>query len=88
MLLGQKAHHALFPAWRCPVVIPGKERLEDIASFNQAVANNDEEGIEAHMRWCAAESDYDELSEHDPDEHEIMEMAMEADRVNNQMSDY
>ena len=51
-----------------------KGRLEGIASFNQAVANNDEEGVEAHMRWCAAEADNDELSEYDPDEHEIMEM--------------
>ena len=51
-----------------------KERLEGIARFNQAVENNDEEGIDAHMRWCAVESDYDELSEYAPNEHEVMEM--------------
>ena len=51
-----------------------KERLEGIARFNQAVQNNDEEGIDKHMRWCAVESDYDELSEYAPNEHEIMEM--------------
>ena len=49
-----------------------KERLEGIA--NQAVQNNDEEGIDEHMRWCAVESDYDELSEYAPNEHEVMEM--------------
>ena len=48
-----------------------KERLEGIACFNQPVENDDEEGIDAHMQWCAVESDYDELSEHDPVEHEI-----------------
>jgi hypothetical protein len=26
--------------------------------------DNDEDGIEAHMDWCAVESDYDELSEY------------------------
>ena len=26
------------------------------------------------MRWCAVESDYDELSEYAPNEHEVMEM--------------
>ena len=50
-----------------------KERLDGVARFNQAVENNEDEGIDAHMRWCAVESDYDELSERDPDEHEIME---------------
>ena len=38
-----------------------KERLEGIVRFNEAVKNNDEDGIEAHMEWCAVESDYDEL---------------------------
>ena len=51
-----------------------KERLEGIARFNQAVKNNDEEGLDEHMRWCAVESDYDELSEYAPNEHEVMEM--------------
>ena len=51
-----------------------KERLEGIARFNQAVENNGEEGIDAHMQWCAVESDYDELSEYAPNEHEVMEM--------------
>ena len=51
-----------------------KERLEGIARFNQAVKNTDEEGIDEHMRWCAVESDYDELSEYAPNEHEIMEL--------------
>ena len=55
-----------------------KERLEGIARFNEAVENNDEDGIEAHMEWCAVESDYDELSEYAPNEHEVMEM-MNAD---------
>ena len=50
-----------------------KERLEGFARFNQAVATNDEEGIDEHMCWCAVESEYDELSEHQPDEHEVME---------------
>ena len=27
------------------------------------------------MRWCAVESDYDELSEYSPNEREVMEMA-------------
>ena len=27
-----------------------------------------------YMRWCAVESDYDELSEYAPNQHEIMEM--------------
>ena len=40
-----------------------KERLEGIARFNQAVENNDEEGIDEHMCWCAVESDNGELSE-------------------------
>ena len=65
-----------------------KERLEGIARFNQAVKNNDEEGIDEHMRWCEVESDYDELSERDPDEHEIMEMVIDHNELlNNQMSD-
>ena len=51
-----------------------KERLEGIARFNQAVENNDEEGFDAHMQWCAVESDYDELSECAQNEHEVMEM--------------
>ena len=51
-----------------------KERLEGIARFNQAVENNDEDGIEAHMEWRAVESDNDELSEYAPNEHEVMEM--------------
>ena len=51
-----------------------KERLEGIARFNQAVKNDDEEGIDEHMRWCAVESDYDELSEYAPNEHEVLEM--------------
>ena len=51
-----------------------KERLEGIARFNQAVENDDEDGIEAHMEWCAVDSNYDELSEYSPDEHEVMEM--------------
>ena len=55
-----------------------EERLEGLARFNQAVKKNDEEGIDEHMRWCAVESDYDELSEYAPDEHEVMEM-MNAD---------
>ena len=32
-----------------------KERLEGIARLNQAVKNNDEEGIDEHMRWCAVD---------------------------------
>ena len=51
-----------------------KERLEGIARFNQVAENHDEEGIEEHMQWCAVESDYDELSEYAPNEHEVMEM--------------
>ena len=64
-----------------------KERLEGIARLNQAIRDDDWQGMDAYGHWCAAESDYDELSERDPDELEIMEMAMEADRLNNQMSD-
>ena len=26
------------------------------------------------MQWCAVESDYDEVSERDPDEHDVIEM--------------
>ena len=36
--------------------------------------NNGEEDIDEHMRWCAVESDYDELSEYAPNEHEVMGM--------------
>ena len=64
-----------------------KERPEGIARLNQAIRDDDWQGMDAYDHWCAAESDYDELSERDPDELEIMEMAMEADRLNNQMSD-
>ena len=64
-----------------------KERLEGIARFNQAVKNNDEEGIDEHMRWCAVESDYDELSEYAPDEHEVMEM-MNADNERRERESY
>ena len=40
------------------------------------------------MRWCAVESDYDELSERDPGEHEIMEMVDDYNELlNSQMYD-
>ena len=65
-----------------------KERLEGIARINQAVENKDEEGIDGHMQRCAVESDYDELSEHGPGEHEIMEMVIDHhELLNNQKSD-
>ena len=65
-----------------------KERLGGIARLNQAVENEDEEGGDARMRWCADESDYGELSERDPDEHEIMEIVSEHNELlNNEMSD-
>ena len=64
-----------------------QERLEGIARLNQAIRDDDEQGMDAYGHWCEVGSDYDELSERDPDELEIMEMAMEADRLNNQMSD-
>ena len=51
-----------------------KERLEGMASLNQAIRNDDEQGIDAYGHWCEVDSSYDELSERDPDEHEIMEM--------------
>ena len=51
-----------------------KERLEGVARFTQAVENNDGDGIEAYMEWYAVDSDYDELSEYAPNEHEVMEM--------------
>ena len=60
-----------------------KERLEGIARFNQAEENNDEEGIDEHMRWCAVESDYGELSEHAPNEHEVMEMVNDYNELLN-----
>ena len=54
-----------------------KERLEGIARLNHAIRDDDEQGM-----------DYDELSERDPDEHEIMEMVIDHhELVNNQMSD-
>ena len=40
------------------------------------------------MQRCEVESDYDELAERDPDEHEIMEMVNDRNELlNNQMSD-
>ena len=51
-----------------------KERLEGIARLNQAIRDDDEQGMNAHGHWCAVESDYDELSEYAPNEHEVMEM--------------
>ena len=46
-----------------------KERLEGIARLNQAIRDDDEQGMDAYGHWCAVESDYDELSEHAPNEH-------------------
>ena len=44
--------------------------------------------MEANSHWCAIFSDYDDRSsDHEPDEHEIMEMALEADRLNDRMFD-
>ena len=51
-----------------------KERLEVIARLNQAIRDDDEQGVDAYGHWCAVESDYDELSEYAPNEHEVMEM--------------
>ena len=55
-----------------------QERLEGIARLNQAIRDDDEQGMDAYGHWCEVGSDYDELSEYSPDEHEVMEM-MTAD---------
>ena len=64
-----------------------KERLEGYARLNQAIRDDDWPGMDAHGHWSGIFSDYDELSDRDPDEHAIMEMALEADRLNDRMSD-
>ena len=64
-----------------------KERLEGYARLNQAIRDDDWPGMDAHGHWSGIFSDYDELSDRDPDEHDIMEMALEADRLNDRMSD-
>ena len=64
-----------------------QERLEGIARLNQAIRDDDEQGMDAYGHWCEVGSDYDELSEYAPNEHEVMEM-MTADNERRERAFY